>query len=59
MGFFTGDGDARRLYEAERWFTEWLTAAPKSSAYLATQVRKATGHGLEFTAKGCFRRVRL
>ncbi|MFP5360094.1 MAG: hypothetical protein ACLGHM_06340 [Actinomycetes bacterium] len=49
MGFFTGDGDSRRFYEADAWFTQWLIASPRSSAYLATQVRKATGHDLRFT----------
>lgn len=49
MGFFTGDGDARRFYEADAWLAQWLAASPKSSAYLATQVRKATGHDLQFT----------
>ncbi len=49
MGFFTGDGDARRFYEADAWLAAWLAASPKSSAYLATQVRKATGHDLQFT----------
>ncbi|MDN4483265.1 hypothetical protein [Demequina lignilytica] len=50
MGFFTGDGDARRVNESEQWLADWLAAAPKSSAYLAQQVRKATGHTLQFTA---------
>jgi|GEM_PF-6084685 len=49
MGFFTSEGDSRRFYEADRWLSEWLAASPKSSAYLATQVRKATGHDLQFT----------
>ncbi|WP_062381800.1 hypothetical protein [Demequina pelophila] len=49
MGFFTGEGDARRLYEADRWFDDWLKSSPKSATYLAQQVRKATGHTLAFT----------
>ncbi|WP_296665445.1 hypothetical protein, partial [Demequina sp.] len=49
MGFFTGDGDSRRFYEADAWFAAWLAASPKSSAYLAVQLRKATGHDLQFT----------
>ncbi|WP_062389611.1 hypothetical protein [Demequina iriomotensis] len=50
MGFFTSEGDARRFYEADAWFQQWLAASPKSAAYLATRLRKATGHDLHFTA---------
>ncbi|WP_062530487.1 hypothetical protein [Demequina rhizosphaerae] len=49
MGFFTSEGDARRFYEADAWFQAWLSASPKSADYLAVQLRKATGHDLQFT----------
>ncbi|WP_062304271.1 hypothetical protein [Demequina subtropica] len=50
MGFFTADGDERRFYEADAWFQAWLASSPKSAEYLATRLRKATGHDLHFTA---------
>ncbi|SEJ61961.1 hypothetical protein [Demequina mangrovi] len=50
MGFFTSEGDERRFYESEAWFQAWLAASPKSAEHLATRLRKATGHDLQFTA---------